>query len=53
MAHEGHRKAIRQRMEAIEGDLSRFVWMHKESLQPLYDRLMVPVKKIKTLCSND
>jgi hypothetical protein len=46
MSHEGDPKAKRHRIEALESELARYDWSKGESLQSLFDRLMVLVNKI-------
>jgi hypothetical protein len=53
MSHEGDPKAKRHRIEALESELARYDWTKGESLQSLFDRLMVLVKKIRVLGSED
>jgi hypothetical protein len=53
MSHEGDTKAKRHRVEALESELARYDWTKVESLQSLFDRLMVLVKKIRVLGSED
>jgi hypothetical protein len=51
MSHEGDPKAKRHNIEALESELSRYDWIKGESLQFLFDRLMVLVNKIRVLGS--
>jgi hypothetical protein len=44
MSHEGDPKAKRHRNEALESELARYDWSKGESLQSLFDRLMILVK---------
>jgi hypothetical protein len=53
MLHEGDPKAKRHRIEALESELARYNWTKGESLQLLFDRLMVLVNKIRVLGSED
>jgi hypothetical protein len=53
MSHEGDPKAKRHRIEALESELARYDWTKGESLQSLFDRLMVLVNKIRVLGSED
>jgi hypothetical protein len=53
MSHEGDPKSKRHRIEALESELARYDWTKGESLQSLFDRLMVLVKKIRVLGSED
>jgi hypothetical protein len=53
MSHEGDPKAKRHRIEALERELARYDWTKGESLQSLFDRLMVLVNKIRVLGSED
>jgi hypothetical protein len=53
MSHEGDPKAKRHRIEALESELARYDWIKDESLQSLFDRLMVLVNKIRVLGSED
>ena len=53
MSHEGDPKAKRHRVEALESELARYDWIKGESLQSLFDRLMVLVNKIRVLGSED
>jgi hypothetical protein len=53
MSHEGDPKAKRHRIEALESELARYDWIKGESLQSLFDRLMVLVNKIRVLGSED
>jgi hypothetical protein len=53
MSHEGDPKAKRHRIEALESELARYDWTKGESLQSLFDRLMVLVNKIRVLVSED
>jgi hypothetical protein len=53
MSHEGYPKAKRHRIEALESDLARYDWTKGESLQSLFDWLMVLVNKIRVLESED
>ena len=46
MSHEGDPKAKRQRIESLKSELARYDWIKGESLQSLFDRLMVLVNKI-------
>jgi hypothetical protein len=52
MSHEGDPKAKRHRIEALESELARYDWSKGESLQSLFDRLMVLVNKIRVLGSD-
>jgi hypothetical protein len=45
MSHEGDPKAKRHRIKALESELARYDWTKGESLQSLFDRLMVLVNK--------
>jgi hypothetical protein len=40
-------------VEALESELARYDWIKGESLQSLFDRLMVLVNKIRVLGSED
>jgi hypothetical protein len=51
MLHEGDLKAKRHRIEALESELARYDWIKGESLQSLFDRLMLLVNKIRVLGS--
>ncbi|KAL5661672.1 hypothetical protein ACJX0J_028797, partial [Zea mays] len=51
MSHEGEPKAKRHRIESLESELARYDWIKGESLQSLFDRLMVLVNKIRVLGS--
>jgi hypothetical protein len=51
MSHEGDPKVKRHRIESLESDLARYDWIKGESLQLLFDRLMVLVNKIRVLGS--
>jgi hypothetical protein len=53
MSHEGDPKAKRHIIEALESELARYNWTKGESLQSLFDRLMVLVNKIRVLGSED
>jgi hypothetical protein len=53
MSHEEDPKAKRHRIEALESELARYDWTKGESLQSLFDRLMVLVNKIRGLGSED
>jgi hypothetical protein len=53
MLHEGDPKAKRHRIEALESERARYDWIKGESLQSLFDRLMVLVNKIRVLGSED
>src|SRR6187455_3286294 len=53
MSHEGDPKAKRHRVEDLESELARYDWTKGESLQSLFDRLMVLVNKIRVLGSED
>jgi hypothetical protein len=53
MSHEGDPKAKIHRIEALESELARYDWTRGESLQSLFDRLMVLVNKIGVLGSED
>jgi hypothetical protein len=53
MSHEGDPKAKRHGIEALESELARYDWTKGESLQSLFDRLMVLVNKIRVLGSED
>jgi hypothetical protein len=53
MSHEGDPKAKRHRIESLESELARYNWIKGESLQSLFDRLMVLVNKIRVLGSED
>jgi hypothetical protein len=46
-------KVKRHRIEALESELARYDWTKGESLQSLFDRLMVLVNKIRVLGSED
>ena len=45
--------AKRHRIEALESELARYDWTKGESLQSLFDRLIVLVNKISVLGSED
>jgi hypothetical protein len=51
MSHEGDPKAKRHNIEALESELARYDWIKGESLEFLFDRLMVLVNKIRVLGS--
>jgi hypothetical protein len=51
MSREGDPKVKRHRIEALENELARYDWIKGESLQSLFDRLMVLVNKIRVLGS--
>jgi hypothetical protein len=51
MSHEGDLKAKRHRIEALESELARYDWIKGESLQSLFDRLMLLVNKIRVFGS--
>jgi hypothetical protein len=53
MSHEGDPKSKRHKIEALESELARYDWSKGESLQSLFDRLMVLVNKIRVLGSED
>jgi hypothetical protein len=53
MSHEGDPKAKRHMIEVLESELARYDWIKGESLQSLFDRLMVLVNKIRVLGSED
>jgi hypothetical protein len=53
MSHEGDPKAKRHGITALESELARYDWIKGESLQSLFDRLMVVVNKIRVLGSED
>jgi hypothetical protein len=53
MSHEGDPKAKRYRIESLESELARYDWIKGESLQSLFDWLMVLVNKIRVLGSED
>jgi hypothetical protein len=53
MSHEGDPKAKRHEIESLESELARYGWIKGESLQSLFDRLMVLVNKIRVLGSED
>jgi hypothetical protein len=53
MSHEGDPRAKRHIIEALESELARYDWTKGESLQSLFDRLMVYVNKIRVLGSED
>ena len=53
MSHEDDPKAKRQRIESLESELARYDWIKEESLQSLFDRLMVLVNKIRVLGSDE
>jgi hypothetical protein len=53
MSHEGDPKSKRHRIEALESELARYDSNKDESLQSLFDRLMVLVNKIRVLGSED
>jgi hypothetical protein len=53
MSHDGDPKAKRHRIEALESELARYDWTKGESLQSLFDQLMVLVNKINILGSED
>jgi hypothetical protein len=44
---------LRHRIEALESELARYDWTKGESLQSLFDRLMVLINKIRVLGSED
>jgi hypothetical protein len=51
MSHEGDLKAKRHRIEALKIELVRYDWTKDESVQSLFDWLMVLVNKIRVLGS--
>jgi hypothetical protein len=53
MSHEGDPKAKRHRIEVLESELARYDWIKGESLQLLFDCLMVLVNKIRVLGRED
>jgi hypothetical protein len=53
MSHEGGPKAKIHSIESLESELARYDSIKDESLQSLYDRLMVLVNKIRVLGSED
>jgi hypothetical protein len=53
MSHEGDPKAKRHKIEALESELARYDWSKGESLQSLFDQLVVLVNKIRVLGSED
>lgn len=53
LAHEGDPKAKRGKIEMLEASLAKFTYVKGESLQQLYDRLMVLVNKIRALGSKE
>jgi hypothetical protein len=53
MSHEGDLKEKRHRIDALESELAMYDWIKGESLQSLFDRLMVLVNKIRVLGSDD
>ena len=52
-AHEGSPAVREAKIELLEGRLGRFVMDDKETLQEMYDRMMILVNKIKGLRSED
>jgi hypothetical protein len=53
MSYEGDPKAKRHRIEALESEIARYDWIKGESLQSLFDQLMVLINKIIVLGSHD
>jgi hypothetical protein len=53
MSHEGDPKAKRHWIESLESELARYDRVKGESLQSLFDRLLVLVNKIRVLGSED
>jgi hypothetical protein len=53
MSHESNLKAKGLRIKVLESELTRYDWIKGESLQSLFDRLMVLVNKIRVLGSKD
>jgi hypothetical protein len=52
-SHEGDFKSKKGMIEVLEGELGDFAMLKGETLQSLYDRLMVKVNKIRSLGSED
>src|SRR5579859_5671735 len=52
-SHEGDSKSKKGMIEVLEGELGDFAMLKGETLQSLYDRLMVKVNKIRSLGSED
>src|SRR5205809_6251170 len=49
VSHEGEHKAKLGKIELLEGELEEFVMLKGETLQGLFDRLMVIINKIRAL----
>src|SRR6266511_4250698 len=49
VSHEGDNKAKLEKIELLEGELEEFVMLKGETLQGLFDRLMVIINKIRAL----
>src|SRR5438128_2211634 len=49
VSHEGDHKAKLRKIELLEGELEEFVMLKGETLQGLFDRLMVIINKIRAL----
>jgi hypothetical protein len=52
-SHEGDSKSKKGMIEVLEGELGDFTMLNGETLQSLYDRLMVKINKIRSLGSDD
>src|SRR6266498_3108378 len=53
VSHEGDHKAKLGKIELLEGELEEFVMLKGETLQGLFDRLMVIVNKMRALGCED
>ena len=53
MSHESDPKAKIHHIESLESELARYDWIKGESMQSLFDRLIVLVNKIRVLVSED
>src|SRR5438132_10004492 len=53
VSHEGDHKAKLGRIELLEGELEEFVMLKGETLQGIFDRLMVIINKMRALGCED
>src|SRR6266540_282726 len=53
VSHEGYHKAKLSKIELLEGELEEFVMLKGETLQGLFDRLMIIINKMRALGSEE
>src|SRR6266498_1149887 len=53
VSHEGDHKAKLGKIELLEGELEEFVMLKRETLQGLFDRLMIIINKMRALGCED